>query len=65
LGITLRSQIGLPAGLHSLNAQLPAVGSMGIALWQHNANDAAQQMLAQLTRHAVAGYLPLIKRTLK
>lgn len=54
LGITLRSQIGLPAGLHSLNALLPAVGNMGIALWQHNADDAAQQMLAQLTRRALA-----------
>ncbi|WP_336777890.1 LysR substrate-binding domain-containing protein [Pantoea sp. USHLN256] len=57
LGITLRSQIGLPAGLRSFNAQLPSPGSMGIALWQHDANDAAQQMLVQLTTRAVAGYL--------
>lgn len=57
LGITLRNQIGLPAGLHSLNALLPAAGNMGIALCQHNAADGAQQMLAQLTRRAVAGYI--------
>ncbi|QCP62002.1 hypothetical protein FCN45_21635 (plasmid) [Pantoea sp. SO10] len=40
-----------------LNALLPAAGNMGIALCQHNAADGAQQMLAQLTRRAVAGYI--------
>ncbi len=57
LGVTLRSHIGLPSGLRSLNTQLPSPGNMGIALLQHRSEDPIQQMLSQLTLHAVAGYL--------
>ncbi len=57
LGVTLRSYIGLPPNLRSLSAALPSPGHMGIALLQQQSKDAAQQMLAQLTRHAVNDYL--------
>mgnify|MGYP004721881183 CR=1 FL=1 len=57
LGVTLRSYIGLPPNLRSLSAALPSPGHMGIALLQQQSNDTTQQMLAQLTRHAVHNYL--------
>jgi DNA-binding transcriptional LysR family regulator len=57
LGVTLRSHIGLPGYLSPLNAPLPSPGHMGIALLQHQPENATQQMLSKLTRHAVAGFL--------
>ncbi|MCA1177348.1 MULTISPECIES: LysR substrate-binding domain-containing protein [unclassified Pantoea] len=57
LGVTLRSHIGLPAYLSPLTAPLPSPGHMGIALLQHQPENATQQMLSQLTRHAVASFL--------
>ncbi|ADU71479.1 LysR substrate-binding domain-containing protein [Pantoea sp. At-9b] len=57
LGVTLRSQIGLPAGLKVIHAPLPAVGNMGIALLQKNSADAAQQLLGKLMAAAVNDYL--------
>ncbi|MFT4271940.1 MAG: LysR substrate-binding domain-containing protein [Pantoea sp.] len=57
LGVTLRSQIGLPAELRVINGQLPTPGTLGIALLQKNSADPAQQLLGQLMAEAVSGYL--------
>lgn len=56
LGITVRTQIGLPASLRKLNHLLPAPGSVGISLKQCQAEStsySAQTMLAQLMEKAL------------
>ncbi len=63
LGITVRTQIGMPASLRKLTHLLPAPGSVGISLKQYQTNGSshtAQIMLAQLMEEALLKELPVI-----
>lgn len=63
LGITIRTQIGMPASLRKLTHILPAPGSLGISLKQCQENTrsyTAQMMLAQLIEEALLKELLIV-----
>lgn len=58
LGITLRTQIGIPGNLKVVDNTLPAPGNLGITLQQQHGTEAqahAQKLLARLMEDALAG----------
>lgn len=63
LGITIRTQIGMPASLRKLTHILPTAGSLGISLKQCQENTrsyTAQMMLAQLMEEALLKELTIV-----
>lgn len=60
LGITLRSPVGLPSGLHIVDGALPAAGRIGITLWQNRSLDLQAQRL--LRDSVSAALLPSLLR---